>query len=201
MRYLIFVFLLILLNSCFQRKENRIEPVERVDDVNHGTWLAENGFLDFADTSKFDSLRARLISSFDIYDDANGKIAHIDAEELAEFSFDFFITRLNKILDKRGFKLVVQTTNGYEKTHSIFINTKQIQLYTKEELESGDFWSAAARNFFKEINRQLAVAKIEESFYLLYDGNDLHVLLLTVKQHEVIAEYYKHNQREIPYLP
>jgi hypothetical protein len=148
MRYLIFVFLLILLNSCLQRKENRIEPVERVEDVNHGTWLTENGFLDFADTSKVDSLKARLISSFDIYNDDNGKIAHIDAEELAEFSFDFFITRLNKILDKRGFKLMVQTTNGYEETHTIFINTKQIKLYTKEELESGNFWSAAARIFF-----------------------------------------------------
>ena len=53
--------------------------------------LIDKGFLKYADSSKVDSLKTQLISSFDIYEDENFKIAHIDAEELAEFSFDFFL--------------------------------------------------------------------------------------------------------------
>ena len=73
------------------------------DKKNYATELIENGFLKYADSSKVDSLEIQLTNSFDIYDDDNFKIAHIDAEELAEFSFDFFLPTLNKILAKRNF--------------------------------------------------------------------------------------------------
>lgn len=201
MKYSIFVLMSILLSSCFKYKEPSVKPVERVKDANEGARLLEIEFLDFADTLKLDSLKADILNSYDIYDEGNGKIAHIDAEELAEFNFDFFMPSLTKMLDKRGFTLTIQTANGYEETNAILINTTPVQLYTQKELESGDLWGIASKRFFKEVNRQLTRAKIGESFYLLYSDNDLHVLLLTPKQYDAIAEHYKHNQQEIPYLP
>jgi hypothetical protein len=77
----------------------------------------------------------------------------------------------------------------------------RIKLYTKEALENGSFLDSAPRIFFREINRQLRDKKTTESFYLLYGGNDLHVLLLTKNQHEIIAEKYKNDSGETPYLP
>ena len=61
------------------------------DKRNYATELIDNGFLKYADSSKVDSLKTQLRDSFNIYEDDNFKIAHIDAEELAEFSFDFFL--------------------------------------------------------------------------------------------------------------
>ena len=74
------------------------------DKRNYATELIDQGFLKYADSTKFDSLKTQLSNSFDIYEDENFKIAHIDAEELAEFSFDFFLPSLNKILLRVGRK-------------------------------------------------------------------------------------------------
>lgn len=93
-----------------------------MEHINYGAQLFETAFLEFADTLKLDSLKSGLINSFDIYNEDNNKIAHIDAEELAEFNFDFFLPRLNKMLEKREFKLNVQTANDYEVTNDVFIN-------------------------------------------------------------------------------
>ncbi len=169
--------------------------------MNLGAQLLDSGFLDYADSSKLDSLKSGLVNSFDIYDKANNKIAHIDAEELAEFSFGFFLPRLNEMLAKREFELKVQTADDYSTSNDILLNKERIRLYTRTELEKGIFWNSASRSFFKEINRQLGIKKITESFYLLYEGNDLHVLLLTASQHRIIAEKYKNEPKEIPYLP
>ncbi|MGN6492899.1 MAG: hypothetical protein ACTHLE_12945 [Agriterribacter sp.] len=67
------------------------------DKRNYATELIDNSFLKYADSSKVDSLKTQIENSFNIYEDENFKIAHIDAEELAEFSFDFFLPTLNKI--------------------------------------------------------------------------------------------------------
>ena len=42
---------------------------------------------------------------------------------------------------------------------------------------------------------------MEEQFYLLYGGNDLHAILLTQKQLSIIEKYYKNKSPEIPYKP
>jgi hypothetical protein len=194
MKYFLLIFLVALLGCSRERRNQN-------SDMNFGKQLLDSGFLDFADASKLDSLKLGLINSFDIYDEANNRITHIDAEELAEFSFNFFLPRLNKILAKRQIELNVRAADDYDTSNDVFINSEKIKLYTKTELEKLTFWESASRNFFKEINRQLSSEKIAESFYLLYEGNDLHVLLLTVSQHKIIAEKYKSEPREIPYLP
>jgi len=51
------------------------------------------------------------------------------------------------------------------------------------------------------MNELLIAEGIEEKFYLLYGGNDLNVMFLTEKQYVIIAERYKNNKNEIPYLP
>jgi hypothetical protein len=188
------ILFLILLTSCTLKNKSE-------SSSDFGQDLIDIGFLRFADSTKLDSLKSEIISSFYIYDEANFKIAHIDAEELAEFNFSFFVPTLKKMLEKRGLKLEVQTAEDYETTNDILINGKKIRLYSKEDLNNALFWESGANNFFREINNQLKQHGTEESFYLLYSGNDLRAMLLTKKEQEIIAKKYKGTPFEIPYLP
>jgi hypothetical protein len=200
MRQLTLLFFIMILVSCNQKAQTQNDNMQRPDSI-YATELIDNSFLKYIDSSKSDSLKIKLKNSFDIYDEDNFKIAHIDAEELAEFNFDFFLPQLNKLLGKRNVNLIVKTANDYEKTNNILINGEQINLYTKKELENLTFWETGARNFFKKVNEILKAKKIDEQFYLLYGGNDLHALLLTDKQYSIIIEYYKDNEKERPYKP
>ena len=205
MKQLSLLFFLIILVSCNQKGQTQDSSkpnvnIEKIDSI-YGEKLIEVDFLKFAENSKMDSLKDQLINSFDIYDDDNFKITHIDAEELAEFSFDFFLPQLNKILEKRNVNLIVKTSNDYENTNEISINGEKLNLYTKKELENQTFWDTAPRNFFKKVNELLKANNNDEQFYLLYSGNDLQTLLLTDKQFSVISEYYKDIEKEKPYKP
>ena len=171
------------------------------DKGKYATELINNGFLNYADSSKVDSLKTQLIDSFDIYEDDNFKIAHIDAEELAEFSFDFFLPNLDRILAKRDIKLTAKKLNDKDNSFDVLINADTIQLYTQSELDNNKFWDTAPRNFFKKVNQILKTKNIDEQFYLLYGGNDLHTMLLTDKQFSIISDYYKDNEKERPYKP
>lgn len=193
------VLISFILASCGFKSDRQLEHSNI--GVSNGQILFENGFLDFADSAKLNHLKSELVNSFNIYNDNNFKIANIDAEELAEFNFDFFVPRLNLMLKKRNFELVVRVAVDVESTNNIYINETEIRLYSKVELDNGSFWDSGPRNFFKEINKQLANKGINEAFYLLYGGNDLSVLLLTPKQHLIITNYYGDNQKEIPYSP
>lgn len=196
----LFLFFLTILFSLSQNAHTQNQNIQKLDSI-YGKELIENDFLKYAETSKIDSLKKDLKDSFNIYDEANFKIAHIDAEELAEFTFSFFLPRLNKMLAKRSLYLIVETTSDYEKTNNILINGEKINLYTKQELDNLTFWDTAPRNFFKKVNQILKTKNSEEQFYLLYGGNDLHVLLLTEKQFLLITEYYKDNEKNKPYTP
>jgi len=66
------------------------------DKIKFAAELIDNDFLKYPDSLNIDSLKIQILSEFDIYDDNNFKIVHIDAEELAEFNFDFFLPKLNK---------------------------------------------------------------------------------------------------------
>ncbi|MEQ8882120.1 MAG: hypothetical protein RLO17_18585 [Cyclobacteriaceae bacterium] len=200
MRYLS-ILIFIWLVSCSSKTSKETDNQKTISSSNLGKELIDAGFLRFADSIAMDSLKSELINSFDLYLEANNKIAHIDAEELAEFNFDFFVPTLNRVLQKRGFNLTVQVATDYESTHDILINGKKIQLYSKKELEDGTFWDAGARNFFREVNEQLTREEKEEVFYLLYAGNDLHAILLTPDQQRIIANNYRDTPMEIPYLP
>ncbi|MFT4073467.1 MAG: hypothetical protein QM654_16270 [Dysgonamonadaceae bacterium] len=170
-------------------------------DRSFATELIDNDFLKYADSSKIDGLKAQLKDSFDIYDEDNFRITPIDAEELAEFNFDFFVPKLNNLLEKRNTSLTVEKANDYERMNNILINGAKIKLYTKEEIDNLSFWDTAPRNFFKKVNEILKTKNINEQFYLLYGGNDLHTFLLTDKQFAIISEYYKDNNKEKPYKP
>jgi hypothetical protein len=205
MQQLAILFFSIFLVSCNQKAQTQNSGKQNVNmeksDSIYGEKLIDNDFLKYADNSKIDSLKSQLISNFDIYDDDNLKIAHIDAEELAEFSFDFFLPQLNKILEKRNVSLTVKSADDYEKTNDIIINGEKLNLYTKKELDNQTFWDTAPKNFFRRINGILKTKNIDEQFYLLYGGNDLQSILLTDKQFSIISEYYKDNEKEKPYKP
>ena len=195
------VLISIFLISCNQNEQSYTDSMQKSSKVNHAQELIDNGFLKYADTARLDSLRLQISRSFNIYDEDNFKIIHIDAEELAEFSFDFFLPNLNRILEKRDIKLYAQKANADENSLDVLINDDTIQLYTQKDLENNTFWDIASRNFFKKVNQILKSKNSEEQFYLLYGGNDLHVLLLTENQFLVIADNYKDEEKERPYRP
>lgn len=204
MRNITLLFVLFLLIGCSGKQMNsKEENTNSADSINKllAERLIQNKFLDFADSSSYDSLKYNLINSFNIYDDNIFKLAHIDAEELAEFNFEIFIPGLNKILEKRNFKLSVLKAVDYEKTNSVYVNDIKVKLYTNADLKNGAFWDIGSRNFFKKVNELLYKHGIDEKFYLLYEGNNLHAILLTQDQFSIIEEKYKSNKNEIPYLP
>jgi hypothetical protein len=200
MKHVIILLFSTILISCNQNVQTQKDNMQKSDSI-YATELIDNEFLKYADTSKLGSLKTQLKNSFDIYDDDNYKITHIDAEELAEFSFDFFIPNLNRLLEKRQVNLSVKKLNSDDNSFDIVINEDTIQLYSNNDLDNSIFWDTAPRNFFKKANEILKTKNIGEQFYLLYGGNDLHTLLLTDKQFSIISEYYKNNDRERPYKP
>ena len=186
--------------GCTRDSSTTDSQARQIDDSTLGNNLIMADFLMYADSLKIDSLTDQVTKSFDIYDDRNNKILHVDAEELAEFQFGFFLPRLNIILNKRNFNLEVKTADNYETSNEVFLNGEKIQLYTKAELENSDFWDKASRTFFKKLNELLKKKSINESFFLLYNGNDLHALLLTDKQFKIIAGKLKNEPKEIKNL-
>jgi len=191
------VFIIFIFLYSFSFSQNK----EILKNKVFGERLIENNFLEFTDTDKIDSLRIEVVDSFNIYNDNNYRIAAIDAEELAELNFNFFIPELNKILSKRNYHLEVKVQDDFESSFEIIINNEKIKLYTKSELEDYSFWDTAPRNFFKKVNKLLLNNGIKEQFYLLYSGNDLNTMLLTELQAKIISEYYNFKKTEIPYLP
>ncbi len=97
--------------------------------------------------------------------------------------------------------MAARKLNDDDHSFDIVLNGDTLQLYTQSELDNNTFWDSAPRNFFRKLNEQLSAQKIDEQFYLLYGGNDLHVMLLTAKQRAIIAAYYKQDPKEIPYKP
>lgn len=200
MRILLSIIIILYCTSCSQDKASNSKVSPQMNDSVFGIKLISADFLLYSDSSQTDSLTNQLKKSFYIYNDRNNKILHVDAEELAECQFDFFLPRLNVILNKRHFQLTVETVDN-ETSNEIFLNGEKIQLYTKDEMEKSDFWDIASRSFFKKLNELLKKQNSSESFFLLYQGNDLHAILLTDKQFYIISGRYKNEPKEIPYRP
>ena len=127
------------------------QNTKKLNGENYATELINSDFLKFADSSKVDSLKTQLIKSFDIYDDENFRIALIDAEELSEFNFDFYLPNLNKILAKRDIKLSVQKLNDKENSYDALMNGDTINLYTEEELNKEHFGILHQEIFFENL--------------------------------------------------
>lgn len=176
---LLICFSLLVLVSCNHNTQTKKDAILESDKTKYATELIDNDFLKYADSLKIDSLRLDILNNFYIYDEDNFKMVHIDAEELAEFSFNFFLPNLNKILAKRNITLSAQKVNNKADSFEILLNGEIIQLYTQSELDNNTFWDTAPRNFFRQANKIMKSNNSSELFYLLYAGNDLHALLLT----------------------
>lgn len=200
---LFLVLITIFSLGCSDKKSNYKAPLTEteVNNRNFGEELYQSEFLVYSDSLKLDSLKHNLINEFDIYNEDIYRLIHVDAEELAEFSFDFFLPNLNKVLRKRDFKITIQKSDQIEFNYTIFINKEEVILYSQHDLENYTFWDVAPRRFFSKINELLKKQNSNEKFFLLYEGNDLHVILLTEKQFKIICEKYEYNKRDIPYLP
>ncbi|MBK6962674.1 MAG: hypothetical protein IPH20_01750 [Bacteroidales bacterium] len=163
--------------------------------------LVQNDFLIFTDSSKIDSVRQSFIKDGYIFSTEINRYVHIDAEELAEGSFNFFKNDLTKILKKRGLEITFSTTGNFEKLHEVMINNRRFNLYDDKNLADFSFWDIGSRRFFNAINLELEKSKSNERFYLLYGGNDLGAILLTDEQFELIEKINEGNAKEIPYKP
>jgi len=201
MKQLALLFFTIFLISCKQNPQTQSDNMQQSNRGNYAVELINNDFLKYADSSKIDTLKTGLLNAFDIYEDDNFRIVHIDAEELAEFSFDFFLPSLNKILAKRDIKISAQQLDNNTNSYEALINGDTVQLYTQKDLDNEIFWDTASRHFFQKVNEVLKTKNNSEQFYLLYGGNDLHAILLTDKQLSIIADYYNSKPSEIPYKP
>ncbi|RXR32636.1 hypothetical protein EQG68_07350 [Flavobacterium piscinae] len=202
MTKLFIIFISFFLLGCSNKKNNYKVPTEAVaNNRNFGEELYQNDFLIYSDSQKLDSLKHNLINKFDIYNEDIYRLIHVDAEELAEFSFDFFLPNLNKVLKKRSFEISIRKSDQIEFNNTIFINEEEIMLYSQYDIENYTFWDVAPRRFFSKINELLKKHNSNEKFFLLYEGNDLHVILLTENQFKIICEKYEYNKSEIPYLP
>ena len=197
----ILILMIFTLFSCQKKHETEIVQNTQIEkpemtDKEFIQKLLQIEFFKYSDST----INIKQTDSLDVYDERTNKFARIDAEELAEFSFDF-VPQLTKMLDKRNIKLVVNKTENTEKTNEININGENIILYTKQELESGSFWNSASINFFTKLNQLLETKKLNERFYLVYDGNDLSTFLLTNSQYGIFIERYKSEINEIPRNP
>ncbi|HJV79192.1 MAG TPA: hypothetical protein VJ602_12475 [Paludibacter sp.] len=201
MKQLALAYYAIFLLSCNQNKQIKSNATQDLGKSSYAKDLIANGFLKYADSSKIDSLQIQLTNSFDIYGADNFKIVHIDAEELAEFNFDFFLPNVNRILAKRNVKVSARKLNDKENSFDALINSDTIGLFDQKDLDNNAFLDTAPKNFFLKVNEMLTAKNIDEQFYLLYGGNDLHAILLTDKQLSIIANYYKNEPKEIPYKP
>ncbi|MDB2597043.1 hypothetical protein N9X97_01225 [Schleiferiaceae bacterium] len=178
MRYTLIILLVLIIVSCSQKSD-------------------QSKLNNTANEAKTDSISAE--SKFDFYSDS--VLTHIDAEELCEFSFDFFLPQLNQKLAEKALKLDVQTTGDYESSFEIEINGRKVKLYSNEELSNGKFWDSGPRNFFRIVNEILKEHNLDEQFYLLYGGNDLHTVFMTKDQFELMSKINGNDKNEIPYLP
>lgn len=198
MKFLITPIILLFCFSCCCDKT----PQEQLTlDSIYGSQLVEADFLKYTDRNEIKQQTEYVRKDFGIYDESQNKMLHVDAEELAEFQFDFFLPRLNVILGKRHFHLAVKPADNYETSNEVFLNGEKIQLYTDDEFEKGNYRNQAARRFFKKLNELLKRKHPEESFFLLHSDNDLEAYLLTARQQKIIAERYKDEYLYIPYKP
>lgn len=198
MRYLI-IFILIL-SSCNIRHDNKAISQTKSRDfpVNQ---LINTDFLQYADSTKIDSVRQSFVKDGYIFSPDINRYVHIDAEELAEGTFDFFKTDLRKILNKRGLEITFSTTKNFEKSHEVMINNETFALFDDKNLADNSSWDIGSHRFFKKINKELEKRKLQERFYLIYSGNDLGAILLTESQLNIISKINEGNTKEIPYKP
>ena len=146
-----------------------------------------------------ESVTSSTEDSFDFYSDSI--LTSIDAEELCEFNFDFFLPQLNQKLNNHGLKLIVETASDSGSSFEIIINDHKIKLYNDNELSNGTFWDTGPRNFFRKINKILTENEINKKFYLLYGGNDLFAIFLTEEQFQTMSIINENDENEIPYSP
>jgi hypothetical protein len=198
MRYLI--FLILIFSSCNIKHDNSvITQTTKKDSLSNE--LIKNDFLVYTDSSIIDSVKQSFLKDGFIFSPEINRYVHIDAEELAEGSLDFFNTDLTKILNKRGLKITFTTTANFEKLHEVMINNKTFALYDDKSLADNSFWDISSRRFFEKMNQELEKSKSQERFYLLYGGNDLGAILLTDKQFNIIEKINEGNTKEIPCKP
>lgn len=198
MKYLI--ILTLILSSCNIRHDIKaISQTKNQDSLINE--LVNTDFLQFTDSSKIDSVRQSFIKDGYIFSPEINRYVHIDAEELAEGSFDFFKATLTNILKKRGLEITFSTTENFEILHEVMINNETFALFDDKNLADYSFWDIGPRRFFGKINQELEKSKSRERFYLIYSGNDLGAILLTERQFNIIAEINEGNTKEIPYKP
>ena len=148
MKQLALLFSYLFFISCNQEAKVQGDKMQQADKSNYATELINNDFLKYADSSKIDSLKTEILNSFDIYDDDNFRIANVDAEELAEFSFDVFLPSLNQILDKRNINISAQQLDNKTNSYDALINGDTVRLYTQKDVDDETFWDKASRKFF-----------------------------------------------------
>lgn len=195
------IFLIVIFISCNIKHDNNNVISQNKHQDSLVNELIQNDFFVYTNSSNVDSIATFFVKDECIFSPEINRYVHIDAEELAEGSFDFFKINLTEILKKRGLEITFFTTQNFEKSHEVIINKKKFYLFDDKNIADFSFLDIGPRRFFKAINQELQISKSDERFYLLYGGNDLGAILMTDKQFEIIEKINEGNSKEIPYKP
>ena len=114
---------------------------------------------------------------------------HADAEGLTEGDVLDLLRHVKPFLDTQGVLLASLdqdfTVGG---SYSVKVNGQDFALYTEDELnEVDDIWALTTRRCLGILNTLLQQHQSEERAYLLYGGNDAHIVFLTPTMQDLIS--------------
>lgn len=174
--------------------------------------LIEEGFLDRAPASERDRLRQEIIARGDfVFEAGVDRLWPADAEEIAEGGAAELVEALAPMLEGLGWR-VGDVRDDFDQAvedgvYPVTIEGRTILLYNREEVDRPlgdprlDVWTLASARLLTALNEGLAGRGSDERLYGLYSGNDLHVVLLTPRMREVMAESGLFGVRELPWDP
>jgi hypothetical protein len=164
--------------------------------------LEQLGFYRYVDPAQASDARASALEYGYLYGDT-GRAFHADAEELAEGGVLYFVREIQPFL--AGQRVILtsmsddfESGGGYGGYH-VEINGLRREMYSVEELSSGEIWSLTTFRAFALINELLAQAESLERVYGLDGGNDLFAIFLTPAMYELITARPIFPDSEKPY--
>lgn len=149
------------------------------------------GFYRFDDAEVARSAKGSAISNgWFFYEPTVRGPYHADAENLTEGDVLDLLQRVRPFLDTQSVLLEkIDQDFSVGGAYSVRVNSREFVIYTEEELHNvEDIWALTARRCLGILNNLLEQRQSEERAYLLYGGNDAHIVFLTPAMQDVILK-------------
>ena len=157
------------------------ETMERLDLL---------GFYRFDDPLVAQNAKARAVSNgWFFFEPTIRGPYHADAEGLTEGDVLDLLRRVKPFLETQGVlleRLDQDFTVGG--SYSVTVNGVEFLLYTEDELDVEDIWALTTQRVLRILNTLLEQYQSDERAYILYGGNDTHIVFLTPPMQELISK-------------